>query len=597
MMISTLPTVTVAYIITKWIDLRSVARMDIALCNSSGREVWLTLLRSKETLFDACHIQGVDASAAAFVKWLISRRINVLSILATGGLLLGDAPNLDVCGRLLAQFVCQSTETRCLTFDSSDSSELGFMSHLTRGACTCLTSIRLSRRIESIKDVDQMTNLLIECPLLEVLTGVTCDGDGVADAILNCLPRHCPSLLELGLTSHHGVSVRAFEAFAEGCPRLKKLTFTTAGTIQGLQGTKLGVPIRLPFLKELVIEMRSGSSEAHRNIRLNDWLMALCSHAPCLVTLSVKSTGYWPPLADFVCNLSDGGLKAIARGCPNLESLLIQLPRPYERPIVDPVYFISDDGMLLLMRSCKSMKSLVLVGVANQSSDAVLRELKAGTWPLLEEYFCRSVPGRDEWSMDEMVSLLHRRPELVVLFEDWAQFQPFSDEELITLFYNFPPCLEKLEEILLDGEGNTDAVLVPLTEGFGPKRASISWTNDSDFSVDGLLRLTEAQPHWNSAVLDWWGYMLCYPDELLKERLEAQELLLQRMETVKARFEAAQEELIAVTEEVAAGEKDILRARELVSQLETIQNSSSFAQVAEICRLAKETRDYLFGLQ
>jgi hypothetical protein len=328
-------------LLSDWVDVRSLGRLDSAMCSQEQRNHFLSILGANFSIrkrMDEC------PETEFCYEWLVLRKLRFQSISISYSptpLLIVDL--INVCGGLhtCSLSVCCSDETSVAVAAQTMSSSCTNVKELTIDCCdswagltalhgeaqrslktlmirTCEThrTIRFTRNafsnlrkvtIHETEGEEHLTqslaNLFHAAPLLRDLTLWDIDLGNTGTALTGLI-KHAGRLEKLWLYHCRGVSVSHLEALAQRCTSLKSLHFSSSDT-NITDGSVKVFAAYCPELEELVLELGPFTHVALLSVANHCGAKLRCLELKCLHLAG------------------DSGLVAVAERCVNLEELEI----------------------------------------------------------------------------------------------------------------------------------------------------------------------------------------------------------------------------------------------------------------------------------
>ncbi|KAJ0811080.1 putative F-box domain, leucine-rich repeat domain superfamily, F-box-like domain superfamily [Helianthus annuus] len=385
-------------------------------------------------------------------------------------------------------------ELAILGNNSSKVTDFGLMT-VARG-CPSLTSLTLWN-LSSIKD-DGVTEIANECRLLEKVELSHCPG--ISDKSLIAIANNCPNLTSLSIESCANIGNEGLQAIGKSCPRLKSISIKNCPLV-GDQG---------------VVSLVTSASSSLMKLRLqgltvSDMSLAVIGHYGLALTdlelnglNTVTGKGFWvmgsgqglQKLKSIVianCNgVTDLGLEALGRGCPNLKQASVQksaflsdngivafakVTQSVETVNLEECHAVTQLGIFGLLVNCSTLKALSLTKCLGIKDLPMV--IPSGLSPCnsLTSLSVRNCSGFGNFSLGLMGQLCHNLEDIVL-----TGLHGITDSGLTSLIKN---CESGLTKVNLSGCVNlTDKIVSEISMVHG---ATLEVLN-----LDGCRSITDA---------------------------------------------------------------------------------------------------------
>jgi hypothetical protein len=233
-----LPTNIVASIVSDWLEAKSVARYDAALCNRAGRASYMEVLRSPQVTLREVTMYHASRNPCAVLTWVVQRSLRVRKVIFWGtsaanepavtAFLTAVGPSIEAVTietiREGATMLCRQISLLCpqLThFECGDVDNEAFS----------LLLQRCSRTLSSLKIHKARFPVFPAAPVMPAMQHLSFIAKGsIHSRNIPRLIRNCPNLLTFKLSNPDGWDLDTDEtynhylvALAETCPRLQRL--------------------------------------------------------------------------------------------------------------------------------------------------------------------------------------------------------------------------------------------------------------------------------------------------------------------------------------------------------------------------------------
>ena len=344
MLFLSLPTDLLADILTKWLHIRDVGRLDSAHCNKAQRNELLQFLDNDTLVFPM-----VISVWKGMLEWVLRRRVRMEGFVfeRNFNLLFESTTNfIALNGQHISNLCFNSCDRETLLDPLTDVSfACPNLQIVSFGKCeikSCIRGIltgckKLYRlHFENCTNISDTCVAKIHCPSITQLVMKDCATDSALTAFANA----CPNLLSLEL-EQGSLTDASFIAIADNCPALMLLTIESVCAISDVAV----VSIAKKCSSIVYIEMRNCARLTNSSIE------ALAQNCSNLKEITVVGS----------CTITDAALIRLARELWWLSKL-----------ILDGCSRITDVGIIAVAEHRKLLTELSLSGMRNVTNTAVL---------------------------------------------------------------------------------------------------------------------------------------------------------------------------------------------------------------------------------
>ena len=235
---TSLPTVLGSCIISEWIELKDLVRLDYACNNHSIRSSFLSYCQSGTLLAETIKLRSINQ-----IQWFINRELKFL-IMSTS-LLQFQKGIYNSLNELLVKIGGDIEEIHICPHSSLTPAQIVRFNNIIAQNCLNLQELNVSGNIKD-KDISALLTLqdleeleFTECKITNkslfsivdictTLTSLRLINIDICDAGLTALAGKCPELMELQVIDYKNSSVKGVLALIKTTPKLKDLTVNVA---------------------------------------------------------------------------------------------------------------------------------------------------------------------------------------------------------------------------------------------------------------------------------------------------------------------------------------------------------------------------------